>query len=171
LIIPHTPSPAPSAIRKVIPNFRCIADFRKDNAKAIKAVFREFVVLCNKAGLLSRETVVIDGSKFRAVNSENNCYVKKNVEKHIEEVDKRIAKYMLELDDNDKSEHRPEQLTGKDIGEILEYLKNRKIRLTNALAEIDKSGGSQICTTDPESRLMKTRDGYRPSFNVLHHQP
>jgi len=151
---------------KIVPDFRCIADFRKDNAKAIKAVFREFVVLCNKAGLLSHETVVIDGSKFRAVNSDNNCYVKKNVEKRIEEADKRIAKYMAELDDNDESERRPEQLAVEDIGSILKYLGKRKIQLTNALAEIDKSGEKHICTTDPESRVMKTRDGYRPSFNV-----
>jgi len=151
---------------KIVPDFRCIADFRKDNAKAIKAVFREFVALCNKAGLLSHETVVIDGSKFRAVNSDNNCYVRKNVEKRIEEADKRIAKYMAELDDNDESERRPEQLAAEDIGAILEYLGKRKIQLTNALAEIDKSGEKHICTTDPESRVMKTRDGYRPSFNV-----
>ena len=153
-------------LRKVVPDFRCIADFRKDNAQAIKAVFREFVALCNRAGLLSHETVVIDCSKFRAVNSDNNCYVKKNVEKMIERADERIAKYMAELDDNDKSERRPEQLTAEDIGETLEYLRKRKVQQTNALAEIDKSGEKHICTTDPESRLMKTRDEYRPSFNV-----
>ena len=79
---------------KIIPDFRCIADFRKDNAESIKNVFREFVKLCNKAGLLSNETVVIDGSKFRAVNSDNHCYVKVNVEKLIKQADERIAKYM-----------------------------------------------------------------------------
>ena len=153
-------------LRKIIPDFRCIADFRKNNAKAIKAVFREFVMLCNKAGLLSHETVVIDGSKFRAVNSDNNCYIRKNVEKRIEETNARIAKYMAELDDNDESERRSEQLTAEDIDAMLEYLEKRKIHLTNALVEIDKSGEKHICTTDPESRVMKTRDGYKSCFNV-----
>jgi transposase len=151
---------------KIVPDFRCISDFRKNNAKAIKSVFREFVVLCNNAGLLSREMVVVDGSKFRAVNSDNNCYVKKNVVKLIAQAEEKISKYMDALDDNDKSEQSPGQLTTEDIGKILEYLRKRKIQLTTALAEIDKSGGSHICTTDPEARLMKTRDGYKPSFNV-----
>lgn len=62
-------------LRKVVPDFRCIADFRKDNAKSIREVFRAFVRLCNKAGLLSHESVVIDGSKFRAVNADNKSYV------------------------------------------------------------------------------------------------
>jgi transposase len=151
---------------KIAPDFRCIADFRKDNAKAIKGVFREFVKLCNKAGLLSNETVVIDGSKFRAVNSDNNCHVKSNVEKLIAQADERIAKYMAELDAADETERRREELTPKDIREVLEYLKGRKIRLEKALSELNECGLNHVCTTDPESRLMKTRDGFKPSFNV-----
>ncbi len=58
-------------LRTVVPDFRCIADFRKDNAKAIKAVFTAFVKLCNRAGLLSRKSVVIDGTKIKAVNAAN----------------------------------------------------------------------------------------------------
>jgi transposase len=151
---------------KIVPDFRCISDFRKDNAKAIKAVFREFVKLCDKAGLLSHESVVMDGSKFRAVNSDNNCYVKSNVEKLIAQADERIAKYMAELDASDKAERRAEELTPEDIRETLDYLAKRKAQLTTALAEIEASGENHICTTDPECRLMKTRDGYKPSFNV-----
>lgn len=151
---------------KIVPDFRCIADFRKDNAKAIKAVFREFVKLCNKAGLLSRETVVVDGSKFRAVNSDNNCYVKVNVEKLIQQADEKITKYMAELDAADATERRSEELTSEDIRQALAYLEKRKTQLTSALAQIDESGENHICTTDPECRLMKTRDGYKPSFNV-----
>ena len=151
---------------KVVPDFRCIADFRKDNAKALKGVFREFVKLCNKAGLLSNETVVIDGSKFRAVNSDNNCYVKSNVEKLIVQADERIAKYMAELDICDERERRSEELTSEDIRGVLEYLAKRKIQLETALARLNESGLNHICTTDPECRLMKTRDGCKPSFNV-----
>lgn len=151
---------------KIVPDFRCIADFRKDNAKAIKGVFREFVKLCNRAGLLSHDTVVIDGSRFRAVNSDNNCHVKENVVKLLVQAEERIAKYMAELDENDKSERRPEALTAEDINEVLAYLNKRKEQLTTALAQIDNSGENHICVTDPECRLMKTRDGYKPSFNV-----
>lgn len=151
---------------KIVPDFRCISDFRKDNAKAIKKVFREFVMLCNKAGLLSHESAVIDGSKFRAVNSDNNCYVKSNVEKLIAQADERIAKYMDELEKADSEERRSEELSAEDIGEVLKYLEKRKLQLKNALGEIEDSGLNHICTTDPEARLMKTRDGCKPSFNV-----
>jgi transposase len=151
---------------KIIPDFRCIADFRKDNAKALKGVFREFVKLCNKAGLLSHESVVIDGSKFRAVNSDNNCYVKSNVEKLIAQADERIAKYMAELDVCDDAERRDEELTSDDIRNVLDYLAKRKDQLENALSELNESGLNHVCATDPESRLMKTRDGCKPSFNV-----
>jgi transposase len=151
---------------KLVPDFRCISDFRKDNAKAIKAVFREFVKLCDRAGLLSHETVVIDGSKFRAVNSDNNCYVKVNVEKLIAQADEKIAAYMTELDAADSAERRAEELTSEDIREALDYLAKRRERLETALAGLNESGENQVCTTDPECRLMKTRDGCKPSFNV-----
>ena len=151
---------------KIVPDFRCIADFRKENAKAIKGVFRKFVELCNKVGLLSHEAVVIDGSKFRAVNSDNNCFVRKNVEKLIKQADERIAKYMAELDAFDESERRSEELTADDMQQALKYLSKRKTQLEDSLARLDESGLNHICTTDPESRLMKTRDGCKPSFNV-----
>ena len=151
---------------KIVPDFRCIADFRKDNAKAIKNVFREFVMLCDKAKLLSLETVVIDGSKFRAVNSDNNCYVKSNVEKLIAQAEERITKYMAELDAADEKQRRNEELTSDNIQEVLAYLAKRKVQLENALAKLDENGLNHVCTMDPESRLMKTRDGFKPSFNV-----
>ncbi len=151
---------------KIVPDFRCIADFRKDNAAAIKGVFREFVKLCNRAELLSNETVVIDGSKFRAVNSDDHCYVKSNVEALIKQADERLAKYMAELDACDDAERRSEELTSQDISKVLEYLAKRKLQLESILSELNESGLNHFCTTDPESRLMRTRDGYKPSFNI-----
>ena len=85
-------------LRKVVPDFRCKADFRKDNAKAIKEVFKAFIKLCNEAGLLSHESVVIDGSKFRAVNADNKSYVSSNAKKVLLDVEEKIGQYMQELD-------------------------------------------------------------------------
>ena len=153
-------------LRKVVPDFRCIADFRKDNAKSIREVFRAFVRLCNKAGLLSHESVVIDGSKFRAVNADNKSYVSSNAKKVLLDVEEKISRYMKELDEADAAESRPGALTKEDIAGVLDYLERRKARLTEALEQMAGSGENHICTTDSESRLMKTRDGIRPSFNV-----
>lgn len=153
-------------LRKVVPDFRCIADFRKDNAKAIKEVFKAFVTLCNKAGLLSHESIVIDGTKFRAVNADNKSYVSSNAKKVLIDVEEKMARYMKELDEMDTAESKPGALTREEITDVLNYLERRKAQLKEALAEIEGSGANQICTTDPECRLMKTRDGIRPSFNV-----
>ncbi len=153
-------------LKKVVPDFRCIADFRKDNAKSIKEVFKAFVKLCNRAGLLSHESVVIDGSKFRAVNADNKSYVSSNAKKVLLDVEEKISRYMKELDEADAAESRPGALTKEDIAGVLDYLERRKTQLTEALEQMAGSGGNHICTTDPESCLMKTRDGIRPSFNV-----
>ena len=153
-------------LRKIVPDFRCIADFRKDNAKAIKEVFKAFVKLCNKAGLLSHESVVIDGSKFRAVNADNKSYVSSNAKKVLLDVEEKLNQYMKELDEIDAAESKPGALTKEDITGVLDYLERRKTQLTEALAQMESGGENHICATDPESRLMKTRDGIRPSFNV-----
>ena len=153
-------------LKKIVPDFRCIADFRKDNAKAIREVFKAFVKLCNKAGLLSHESVVIDGSKFRAVNADNKSYVSSNAKKVLLDVEEKISRYMKELDEIDAAESKPGALKKEDITRVLDYLERRKIQLTEALVQMENNGENHICTTDPESRLMKTRDGIRPSFNV-----
>ena len=116
-------------LRRVVPDFRCIADFRKDNAAAIKEVFKAFIKLCNKAGLLSHESVVIDGSKFRAVNADNKGYVSSNAAKVLLDVEAKIDQYMQELDEVDVSESKPGALTKEDIIGVLDYLKRRKTQL------------------------------------------
>lgn len=153
-------------LRTVVPDFRCIADFRKDNARAIKEVFKAFVKLCNHGRLLSHESVVIDGSKFRAVNADNKSYLSSSVPKMIEEIDDKIEGYMKALDEYDTRETKPGELNKEDIAGVLDYLKRRKVQLTDALAQIEASGENQVCMTDSECRVMKSGDGIRPCFNV-----
>ena len=153
-------------LKKVVPDFRCIADFRKENAKGIKEVFKAFVKLCNKAGLLSHKSVAIDGSKFRAMNADNKSYTMGNAKKVLLDVEEKIGQYMKELDEADAAEGKPGALTKEDMRGVLDYLERRKKQLTQALAQMESSGENQLCTTDPECRLMKTRDGIRPSYNV-----
>lgn len=155
-------------MKKIVPDFRCIADFRKDNAKAIKKVFQAFVKLCKRAGLLSQESVVIDGSKFRAVNADNRSYTSGNISKNLKDINEKIEtyeSYLKELDENDGAE-KPGMLEKEDVNEILGFLAKRKKMLEDTNAELEKSGENQACLTDPECRLMKSREGIRPSFNV-----
>ena len=64
-------------IKKLKPDFKTIADFRKDNLKGIQNVCREFTLVCKKLGLLNSGLVAIDGSKFKASNNKNKNYSEK----------------------------------------------------------------------------------------------
>ena len=130
-------------LKKIVPDFRCIADFRKENAKAIKEVFRAFVGLCNEAGLLSHESVVIDGSKFRAVNADNKSYISANVSKVLKDIDEKIDQYMNEMDVRDKEEAKPGELGKEDLSKVLDYLERRKVQLTDALKKSRKAAGTR----------------------------
>ena len=113
-------------LKKSVPDFRCIADFRKDNAKEIKEIFKAFVKLYNKAGLLSHKSVVIDGSKFRAVNADSKTYTIGNANKVLLDVEEKTDKYMKELDEVDAEEAKMGALRKEDITEVLDYLERRK---------------------------------------------
>lgn len=153
-------------LKGIVPDFRCIADFRKDNAKAIKEVFKAFVNLCDRAELLSHESVVIDGTKIRAVNANNKSFISSGVSRKIEETNDRIERYMQVLDEYDKRDAKPGELSKEEIAGILDYLNRRKLQLNDVLAQIEASGENQVCTTDPECRAMKSGEGIRPCFNV-----
>ena len=91
-------------LKKLKPDFKTIADFRKDNKKALKKVFRDFNKLCDEWDLFGKEMVAIDGTKFRAVNSKKNNFDKKKIDRHLKYIDEKIEKYMTELDKTDVSE-------------------------------------------------------------------
>src|SRR5271169_812074 len=79
---------------RLMPDFTTIADFRKDNGEAIRAVCSQFVAMCRELGLFTRAVIAIDGSKFKAVNNRNENYTLAKVGKRIEQVDASIARYL-----------------------------------------------------------------------------
>ena len=89
-----------------------------------------------------------------------------NDQKVLLDVEEKIGRYMKELDEVDEEEAKPGALGKEDITKVLDYLECRKKQLTEVLAQMENRGENQLCTTDPECRLMKMRDGIRPSFNV-----
>ena len=91
-------------LRKLRPDFKTIADFRRDNKGAFKRVFRDFVLLCRKLDLFGKELVAIDGSKFKAQNSKNRNFSARFLQKVIGEIDERLEKYLEELDQGDADE-------------------------------------------------------------------
>lgn len=91
-------------LEKLSPYFKTIADFRKENKKALVYLFRDFTRLCNTWQLYGKEIIDIDGTKFRACNSKRNNYSAKKLARHIRYIDEKIESYLAELDEQDKLE-------------------------------------------------------------------
>ena len=153
-------------IRKLKPDFKTIADFRKDNKKALKKVFRDFTKLCDEWELFGKELVAIDGSKFRACNSKKNNYNSKKLERHLKYLDEKIEGYLKELDHHDRAEASLEKPDVNTITERIQQLKDRKEKYESYQRKLKQSGENEISTTDPDSRLMANNNNVEVSYNV-----
>ena len=91
-------------MRKLAPDFKTIADFRKDNIDCIKPVIKEFVYLCRGLGLFGAELIGVNGSKFRAVNSKQRNFNEEKLTKALKRLEEKIARYLGEMEANDCDE-------------------------------------------------------------------
>lgn len=137
------------------PDFKTIADFRKDNGPGIQNVCRQFVEICRQLDLFSNAMVAIDGSKFKAVNSKQRNDSRKSIRRRIERAEKHIARYLEALDEKDSEEPTADESEIPELQSKLEAMQEKlqslKEREKAVLAHPDK----QISHTDPDSRLMK----------------
>ena len=154
-------------LKKLRPDFKTIADFRKNNKVALKKVFRDFVKLCDEWGLFGKELVAIDGSKFRACNSKRNNFSAKKLDKKLEYIEEKINRYLDELDTTDQSEASDHQLSKDELNQKLQELRNRKEKYQGYKLELEKSGNNEISTVDPDARLMSNNNNnVDVSYNV-----
>ena len=153
-------------LKKLKPDFKTIADFRKDNKKALKKVFRDFTKLCDEWELFGKELVAIDGSKFRACNSKKNNYKTKKLARHLKYLDEKIENYIQELDQGDKTEASLEKPDVNTIKERIQQLRDRKEKYESYQRKLKQSGENEISTTDPDSRLMANHNNVEVSYNV-----
>ncbi|RMQ48390.1 Transposase [Pseudomonas cichorii] len=89
---------------RLMPDFKTIANFHKNNGKAIRGICRQFVVLCQQLGLFSEALVAIDGSKFKAVNDRDRNFTSAKLRRRMEEVESSINRYLTALDIADRQE-------------------------------------------------------------------
>jgi transposase len=153
-------------IGKLNPGFRTISDFRKDNINALKNVFRQFTELCRRAGLYGAEIVAVDGSKFKAVNSREKNYNEKKLKRLKDLTDERIDQYLRMMDEADKEEADERGPTAEELKEKIDQLKKRKEDLGKIEKKLKESGETQLSMTDPEARLMKSRQGTQVCYNA-----
>lgn len=151
---------------KLSPDFKTIADFRKDNRKAFKKVFREFTLLCRKLKLFGGELIAVDGSKFRAVNSSQRNFTEKKLQKALKAIDEKIEAYLNELDEADQKETQDKRLSAKDLQDKIQKLKDRKGKYGELFKEMKDSGETQISLTDPDSRSMPKSPNAPVAYNV-----
>jgi transposase len=153
-------------MRKLRPDFKTIADFRKDNAQGIKQVCREFTLWCKRLELFGGELVAIDGSKLRAVNSPKRNFTEKKLRRMLKEIDGKIEAYLKELDRQDQQESGQQRLSPEQLKEKIERYKERRAQYEQIKSNLEQSGESQISLTDPESRSMRVGHGVEVSYNV-----
>lgn len=151
---------------RLMPDFKTIANFRKDNGKAIRAVCRQFVVLCQQVGLFSEALIAIDGSKFKAVNNRDRNFTSAKLQRRMEEIESSINRYLSALDTADRqepivSQPKTERLHGK-----IAALKVKMQELKEIEAQLNETPDKQISLTDPDARSMKTRGTGIVGYNV-----
>ena len=112
-------------LKKLTPDFKTIADFRKDNRKAIKEVCREFTLICKRLDLFGGELVAIDSSKFRASNSKKRNFNEAKLQKRLKEIEEKIEGYLRELEENDSREAGAPAVKKEELEAKVELLKER----------------------------------------------
>jgi transposase len=142
---------------RLVPDHKTIADFRKDNGPAIKKVCVQFVELCRQIGLLTKASVAVDGSKFKAVNTRDKNFTRGKVDRRRAQLEASVARYLAQLDTADLQEPS-EALAAKTahLKEKLAKLKSEMLRLAAMEKLMLASPDQQISLTDPDSRSMAT---------------
>jgi len=140
---------------RLSPDFKTIADFRKDNAAGIKNTCKIFVRMCYQLNMFNDATVAIDGSKFKASNNKKNNFTSGKIKFHIERVEKGINKYLNQLDSADSQEEPPFEIA--KIKDKIKYLKQSLNALKEMQQKVNDHPDKQISTVDPDCRLMKTQ--------------
>ena len=153
-------------LRRLTPDFKTIADFRKDNKEAIKKVCKEFIFLCKNLDLFGCELVAIDGSKFKAMNSKKRNFNDKKLIKKIKDIEDKIEEYMKELDENDREEKEVFTPDTEKLRKKIEEFKERKGEYDKLLEGLKESGETQVSLTDSDARAMVNNQGIEVSYNV-----
>jgi len=141
---------------RLTPDFKTIADFRRDNGKAIRNVCREFILLCRDLKLFSEAIVAIDGSKFKAVNNRDKNFTDRKLKARMQQLEESIARYMTELDRADREPALVTEARVEHIKEKMETVKKQMRELKHIGKQMSQTQDGQISLTDPDARSMAT---------------
>ena len=153
-------------LRHLKPDFKTIADFRRDNRKVFRSVFRQFVLLCKQLDLFGRELLAVDGTRIKAVNNKDRNFTRASLAEFIKLADKKLDDYLQRLDHSDATEQSAGGARVANLAEKIAAIRGRRERCQEMLAELDRTGESQISLTDPDSRAMAAHTHVAVGYNV-----
>src|ERR1022692_216262 len=151
---------------RLMPDFKTIASFRKDNGKAIRGVCRQFIVLCRELNLFSQALVAIDGSKFKAVNNRDKNFTAAKMQRRMAAINESIERYLTSMDTADRAEPELAALKKGRLQDEIDALKQQMEQLKQIEVKMNASPDNQVSLSDPDARSMKNREGGIVGYNV-----
>lgn len=154
-------------LRQLQPDFKTIADFRKDNAAAFKAVAREFTRLCRQLGLIGGQLLAIDGTKIKAQNAADQNWSQTKLDKQQAQLEARLEEYLQALEAADaQPEPLPAAPSVAELKAKIARLQARQAQIQERLQTLAHTGETQLSATDPDSRTMKSHGHHVVGYNV-----
>jgi transposase len=153
-------------LRHLKPDFKTIADFRRDNRAAFRPVFRQFVLLCRQLDLFGRELLAVDGTRIKAVNNKDRNFTRASLKQFIKLADAKLDDYLQRLDHGDATESGTAGSRVRNLAEKIAAIRARQTRCKDMLAELERTGEDQISLTDPDSRAMAAHTHVAVGYNV-----
>jgi transposase len=153
-------------LRHLKPDFKTIADFRRDNHKAFRSVFRQFVLLCRELDLFGKELIAVDGTRIKAVNNKDRNFTRASLAEFIRLADAKLDDYLKRLDQVDATEAATGGSRVNNLAAKIAAIRGRRERCQTMLTELDRTGESQISLTDPDSRAMAGHTHVAVGYNV-----
>jgi hypothetical protein len=153
-------------LRHLKPDFKTIADFRRDNRKAFRPIFRQFVLLCRQMDLFGKELLAVDGTRIKAVNNKDRNFTRASLTKFVELADAKLDDYLHRLDASDAAESKTAGSRVNNLAEKIVAIRARRTRCQAMLAQLDHTGEDQISLTDPDSRAMAAHTRVAVGYNV-----
>ena len=150
-------------INNLQPDYKTIAEFRRENIRPFQKLFKEFVRLCKSWELIGGELIAVDGTKIKASNNKKTNFSRKKLDDRIKRIDKQIEQYLADVEEADKRETTSKSVAPKNLDELIE----RKELYENYIAQLDETGENEISQVDPDARLMgNNRGGVDVAYNV-----
>jgi transposase len=153
-------------MKKLSPDHKTIADFRRDNVDSIKGVFKEFVKLCISLDLYGARFVAIDGVKLKAVNSNSRNHNQETLTNRLRTMDEAASRYMDEMEAIDREEEKREAVSAGLLREKVRRLLRRRAEYAELLEKLVESNQNEVSLTDPDCRLMRNHGRLEPCYNI-----